>query len=443
MVDKITAYLRKTIFFYIDQLKGGVIKEAYRTLKKIDTLDYNSIHLIKHQQTALNILLKHAVNTTDFYSHIRGNNLNNFPVINKETIRKQQDRFISKSYKKKDLTTMYTSGSTGTPFCCYQDLNKKKHVIAELLHYSEKAGYDLGNCFIQVRGDNPYSQRSKIKQWLHNHKLILINTYDEESLEDILRKINSSRNSTLLAYSSTYDSLKNYFNKNGSSMVVPGRVRGIISNGQMLFDDTRHAMEKVFQCRCYSRYSNEENGILGIDEFENNVFVLNEAHYIVEIMKLDADEPASKGEIGRIVLTDLYNHGMPMIRYDTGDIGSIRLIKQKGLLKKAIDNFSGRRMDIILDSNGNEVYPHLLAHYFEGFPEVKQFQIIQEDKARYRVKVNSGSVFTGQEKLKNIFRQSLGEDIQITIEETGEIPILSSGKRRMMINLMGDNKKIP
>jgi len=237
-----------------------------------------------------------------------------------------------------------------------------------------------------------------------------------------------------LGYSSTYDSLKEYFNKNGVPVIIKGKVKGIISNGQMLFDDTRDAMEKVFKCRCYSRYSNKENGILGIDGIKNNIFLLNEAHYIVEILKIDSDEPADEGTVGRIVLTNLYNHAMPFIRYDTEDIGSIKFIEQNGILKRAIDNFAGRKMDLIFDSNGNVIYPHVIALYFEDFPEIKQFQIIQKSKIQYTLKINTVESFTDHKKLEKILKKYFGEKSRITIEKVDVIPILASGKRKMMIN---------
>jgi len=59
---------------------------------------------------------------------------------------------------------METSGSTGTPFTCFQDLGKKLRVKAEVIYYSEKAGYSLGNNLIFLRVITKESQKSKIKQ---------------------------------------------------------------------------------------------------------------------------------------------------------------------------------------------------------------------------------------------------------------------------------------
>lgn len=36
-------------------------------------------------------------------------------------------------------------------------------------------------------------------------------------------------------------------------------------------------------------------------------------------LKMDSDEPAEDGELGRIVITDLYNYAFPILRYDNGD----------------------------------------------------------------------------------------------------------------------------
>ena len=436
MIGKLICELRRSTFFCLDQLKGGVVKKAYQNLKTLDDLSSNSPQLLDYQQSALKNLLEHATGTTEFYSHLKGSELTGFPVINKEIIRNHKDNFISKNYKKDLLFTAYTSGSTGTPFCCYQDKIKRKHVIAELIFYSEKVGYRLGNTLIQVMGNNTHNQRSRLKQWIRNHKVILISKYDDKTIEEILNEINSSSEAAFLGYASTFDSLKSYFQKNGSSLVNKRKIKGIISNGQILFDETRESMEEAFDCRCYSRYSNEENGILGIDGVENNVFLLNEAHYVIEILKMNRNEPVKEGEVGRIILTDLYNHAMPMIRYDTGDIGSITYLKQGNSTKRAINNFGGRKMDMIFDCDGNVVYPHVIAEHFEHFPEIKQFQIIQESKKQYRLRVNTEEKILNHEKLKDIFRQFLGEETHIIIERVEEIPILSSGKRKMMINLI-------
>lgn len=88
-------------------------------------------------------------------------------------------------------------------------------------------------------------------------------------------------------------------------------------------------LEKQFNCTVRSWYSNEENGIMGIQKEEDESYRIDTESYYYEILKLDSDEPAEPGELGRIVITDLYNYAIPLIRYDNGGSGCIRKNRKK------------------------------------------------------------------------------------------------------------------
>jgi len=197
--------------------------------------------------------------------------------------------------------------------------------LPRLFYYSGKAGYSVGRSLIYLKPISQEKYKSKLSQWIQNETLLDICNLDDKRIDNLLDDIikTSHSGSMIKAYASTLEALGDYFRRKGISKVGKSKVFGVVSGAEMLSDEVRDAISKVFQCRCYSRYSNQENGIIGQDDEESNVFILNEAHYIVEIFKIDGDELAADGEVGRIVVTDLYNYAMPMIHYDTGDIGSI------------------------------------------------------------------------------------------------------------------------
>ena len=70
------------------------------------------------------------------------------------------------------------------------------------------------------------------------------------------------------------------------------------------------------------------------------------------------------------------------------------------------------------------------------YPELKQCQLIQVNKNIYTIKLNSNKPFFRENELLNEFKVYLGEDAIITIEYVDEIPLLASGKRRVMVNQM-------
>ena len=91
------------------------------------------------------------------------------------------------------------------------------------------------------------------------------------------------------------------------------------------------------------------------------------------VLPQDCDEPAEPGELGRIVVTDYYNKTFPMVRYDTGDTGMMRIDRdEKGRIhgkyveicdrKEAIKycmEHAGAGDIIILAGKGHEDYQEI------------------------------------------------------------------------------------
>lgn len=437
MIDKFLCRLRGVAFWNIDKIKGGLVKSAYDEIRLIDELDSNDDFIKVHQQRQLENLIEHAVQTTQFYNRFDKNTqLCDLPITNKNLIRDNQDEFISNEFKINELYKMCTSGSTGIPFISYQDYGKKRKVNAENIYYSEKAGYSVGKNLIYLRAVTDKNRKSRFLQWVQNESLIDISGLDDGKINSILLDINraSKNGSIILAYASTFDAFKDYFSREHSRLPSKATITGMISGSEMLFDNTRNSMKQTFNCAVLSRYSNQENGIIGQDEKEKNVFILNEANYIVEIFDLEKDEEVPEGGIGRIVITDLYNMAMPMIRYDTGDIGSITRVESHGKLKKAINNFGGRKVDMVFDSFGNRLSPHIISNNFWGFSEIKQFQFIQKSSDAYVVKINTDVNFQQTDAVKRMLEKLLGDKANISVEIVNEIPELASGKRKYIVS---------
>ncbi|MFS0645397.1 hypothetical protein [Siminovitchia sp. 179-K 8D1 HS] len=428
--------IRNLAFWFIDTLKGGNVRDYYINLKEIEEADSDSPLIKEKQKKAIEQLVKHAISTTKYYkSNYTNRSFDQFPIINKNIIRSQQKDFISESYKNTKLITMQTSGSTGTPFICYQNPEKKKRVIAELIYYNEKLGYFVGKNLIFLRSLSAESSNSKkILRFLQNQTLINVSELDDEVIEKMLREVErkSANGSVLMSYASTLDAFRDYFMRTDKKYNF--NISGIISGSEMLYDETRDVMEKVFKCKCVSRYSNQENGILGQDNIENNTFLINEAHYFIEIFKMDKDIPAEPGEVGRIVITDLYNYAMPMIRYDTGDIGAIKYIEVNSVKKKVIYNFGGRKIDMVYTVDGTILSPHKISVTFWSFSDIKQFQFLQLGPQEYQVILNVEPTFKEEIKVAEKLYNLLGKSAVITFSYVNDIPALSSGKRKYIMN---------
>lgn len=240
---------RNIAFYTLDKLKGSKVRNALSEISKIEKSESDSNFVKKYQNRKLKILFKYA-RKTRFYKNFNSNNINDYPVINKNIIRNNQEDFMSEEFNKDKLYKMHTSGSTGTPFVSYQNTNKKKRVHAAVIHYSQKVGYSVGENLIFLRAMTKESEKSKIKQWLQNENLLNISNLSDSDIEKLLIKIKeiskSGSGSMILAYASTYDALKDYFEKHDDSLAKESNITGIISSSEMLYDQTRKILSKAY-----------------------------------------------------------------------------------------------------------------------------------------------------------------------------------------------------
>lgn len=433
-------FCRNKAFWLMDSLRGGYIKKAYEIIKKCDQGVWSEQQIDAYQQEAISKLLIHTRNTVAAYANMQSLELADWPVVSKRELKECLEEHISSNYNMSKLIVMSTSGSTGTPFRCYQDVLKKRHVNAEVLYYNGLVNFTIGRRIIYFRSIVGEVSKSRLTQFFQNIRLIDCQNLSDEGIRNKLKEIRDCSvegGGMILSYASTLDAFRKYFQKNGFDDASGCNIYGIVSGSEMLQDITRDTLEKAFCCKVVSRYANEENGFLGQDDMVNNVFIPNKADYYYEILKLDSDEPASLGEVGRIVVTDLYNYAMPFVRYDTGDVGAWVETEHYGRRIKAIGNFGGRVVDMIFDTSGNQVSPHSITNRMWEFQDISQYQFVQKGERQYSIKLNIDKAdFTKEAYLISLFLDVLGNDADISIEYCREIPVLASGKRRYIVNEM-------
>lgn len=364
--------------------------------------------------------------------NIKIKKLSDFPIVDKIYIKNNKELFKSKKYNDKDLYERHTSGSTGIPFYAYQNANKRKRVQAEVIYHSNIAGYNLGDRFINYvalsKLDN-YTWFNKLKQ---NLLVIDISQMNDECMENIHKELKKKKVKYMLAYASTYKKIVKYFKNKGYDKEDYGLVVAI-SSSEVLDNLTKLEMEEVFKCKVISRYSNEENGVLAQTNGKDLTFKVNTASYLIEILKLDSDEDAEIGELGRVVVTDLFNYAMPFIRYDTGDLAVVE--KRNNITKRVelLKSVEGRRSDMVYDTNNIPISTFAIGVEMDLFKKILQYQFIQNSKLDYELNLKGAKEHYKDDEFIKVFKKLLGADANITINHVNDIPVLNSGKFKRTI----------
>lgn len=207
-------------------------------------------------------------------------------------------------------------------------------------------------------------------------------------------------------------------------------VSGVICGAEAISSKTRKMVINQFGCPVVSRYSNQEMGILAQDCIEDK-FLLNRASYYFELLEIESDKAVGFGKMGRIVITDLYNHAMPLIRYDTGDLG-IMEIDKKG--HPYLAKVCGRKLDLLYTTKNEPLSFFALDDFFENNYDIEQYQIIQE--TRYDITLNlilKQGKSVDEKYCVHCIKSVLGHDCNVTINYLKTIPITASGKFRYVI----------
>lgn len=417
--------LRAAIFWVKDFIRKRLVWNHYKQV--LNTL--NGEPNIKNENKALQKLIEYSTTNVNFYKKYIGLEFKSFPIINKQIIKENESEFLSPLFDKQKLFVESTSGSTGTPFVVYQDANKRKHSSADTIAFSEKAGFKFGSKLYYSRVWNQKNKKSTIEQIIQNIYMIDSDKLTDSDLEEFIKLLeNDKSKKSVLIFASTLTALYKYIIKNNKSTVA--KISTFITMSESLPIATKIGIKNIFKCPVVARYSNCECGLIAQQDINNDYYIINSASFKVEILDIKTDSVLKDGELGRIVVTDLWNYSMPLIRYDTGDIGIIEVINGKRVLSRV----DGRRVDCIYSTKGNLLSPYIINNSMWQYQDVLQYQFIQNGQNDYTLKLNCTSCFNQENEVLNVIKGYIGDDAKIYVEYVDEIPLLSSGKRKQVIN---------
>ena len=423
--------LRKTAYWVLDFLKGSPVRKHYKHISSI--LDHPESTFAK-QETATNLdkLLKHAIANIPYYKNLKPNaSLQDFPITNKNILRDNSDDFFWPEAQKQKLQKFSTSGSTGTPFTIYKSKDKRNRNVADVFYFADKTGYELGSTLYYFRHWDAKLKKSKLLSFIQNIVPFEVARPSDDYIASFLENLKKDTSKkAFIGYPSAYNTVINYLQRHNSEP-ANYNIHSIIAIAETLTKEVKEQTEYYFNCPVVSRYSNMENGIIAQQiPGKGTHFYINTASYVVEVLDQETNIPVF-GKPGKIVVTDLYNYTTPFIRYDTGDIGVLEKDEEKGLVWLA--RVDGRKMDVLLNTKG-EILSSYMSFNVLHYPHILQSQMIQEGPKEYKFKLNIVEGFNSEEIIKKEYLEILGADANITFEYVDEIPLLQSGKRKLMVN---------
>lgn len=433
------AFFLRNTFWLSDFFHGSPIGGQYREIKFLSEHSYDEGLPLRLKK--LYRLLSHARKNSRFYAGYSGNNLADYPVMNKlsyiENYEKLKIAEQNIPFQEGTIFIQKTSGSTGIPLAMPQDTMKRKRRIAEMKYFNKISGFNSHEKLIHLRIWNNWQKKTVRQITRENIIPFDIKYLEKKSLKRLCHLIVKEKPVCIRGYASSLEKLAQVAKHIG--IKPPRSLKVIISTSESLEDEVRRNIKHIFGTEVVSQYANEECGILANEHIPtqrcNNKMYFNNASYFFEVLKLDSNKPVEYGELGRIVMTDLHNYAFPIIRYDTGD--TCILLPPDACSKgyPVIGKLYGRRFDLTYTTDGTPVYPLAYGRTIKNYPYIAQWQFIQKEEKKYQLRYvlhekKADALSEVTKDIKNI----LGKDAEIELIEVQDIPVLTSGKRKPVVN---------
>jgi phenylacetate-CoA ligase len=446
----VLSLLSRKVIHPLWALKEG--SSHLRYLKEYEKTQFLSLSQLRELQWArLKVLLEHAYLNVPFYrkrfeevgihpEDIQGfQDFENIPILTKEAIQNFKDEMVAQNVDKEDLIPNMTGGSTGKPLHFYVDKKRMEMRQASTIRHNRWAGWDMGDksaVFWGSRSDLDIfrSAKARIRNFLVERSLNLdTSSLTEEKMLSFARRLNREKPRFYLGYANSMYLFASFVKQNGISGLRP---KAIVTSAEVLHEHERKLIEEVFGCKIFNRYGCRETSVIASECSEHDGMHINAECIYLEIEKTSLGK-YGKDE-GEIILTDLLNYGMPLIRYKIEDVGSLSeetCSCGRGL--PLLKSLTGRSTEFILTPEGKYVSGAALTIFLVAkTPGLRQAQFIQESRDKTVMKIVKGPDFDegSMNLLDRKVKEFFGSQMKVDYIPVEDIPREASGKFRFSIS---------
>ncbi len=362
-----------------------------------------------------------------------------YPVLTKAQITENYAEMTATNWRGRTLSKT-TGGSTGEPFRFEYTMDVYARRTAVMWR-----GYGWGGARLGTRTGYLWGTgmrkggwggfKDKLYHGAFNRRFFDAFSLTDASIDPLIDQLIEYRPRAIVGYVAPVVLVARRMLATGRSM---RGLRGVLTGAEALYEPERRDIERAFGCEAFNTYGSREVMLMA-SECEHHGLHVNADHLLLETVD-DDGRPTAAGVSGDVAVTDLHNHGMPMVRYLNGDRATYAAAKGgcacgRGLpLLASVD---GRVLDSITTTDGRHVPGEYFVYAMLDWPDVRQWQVVQTatDCVQFRLVVPEPWAPDRRSKLTEKVQAKTGPTMRVEIIEVDRIPTTASGKRRLTIAL--------
>jgi len=360
--------------------------------------------------------------------------LQNQPPVDRRDLFDRASALIQAEKPKIDVRK--TSGSTGTPFRFPKDREMTAWMDAGMWAAYSWHGIHPGEPHVRYWG-TPMTQGKRMitrmrDALLHRSRI---------GAFQISRKSVQRQFESLVRFGPTYGygypTLMRTFASLCQEVGLDGRfigLRVVVSTGELLVPDVRRELRDFFGCPIIDEYGCTESGVLAFECEHGRKHCIPVAAW-PEVID-DSGKPVADGTEGEVVVSDLFGHTLPLLRYRLHDRGVMsRKQCPCGRSMPTLEMKSGR-VDSFIQTPRGPVYDAILAYTVPA--SVMRFKAIQVSPTRLDARIVAKPEESPEETIlqcKRKWEDALGPGMTVEIEAVPDIALEKSGKLRYFVPL--------
>lgn len=430
-----TGLRRRRTLSYLDDYR----RDQWLTREQIDALQWERLQrLLEHcyrdvpyyrtRWRELGIAPKDIRNLDDYA---------NLPTLTKADIRAHFDELKADSWRDR-LLYKATGGSTGEPMRFGYTRESNDRRTAVMWRGYEWAGSRMGRRTLFLWGGpvGDPTRAHQLKDRLYNTVFSrrVLNSFKmtEANMAEYAHAIDRYRPDIIVAYVGPLVQLAQWLIASGRKIWRP---QAIIGGAEAMHEFQRDAIQQAFMAPAFNTYGCREFMLIAAECEQHHGLHVNSDHLVVELRTPHG--AARDGQTGDVVITDLFNYGMPFVRYANGDIATAsteRCACGRGL--PLLTRVDGRVLDAIRTSSGHVLPGEFFPHMLKDVPGVQRFQLVQRRLDRLDLSIVRGAGFD-EASLEYIHREVdkvLGDSVQLHCHFVDDIPLTRSGKLRVTVS---------
>lgn len=342
------------------------------------------------QNDRLRSQLVHAYRSIPFYRHRMErtgitpldihsvHDLPLLPVLTKRDIQDHGAEMLATDVSEKDRVRNQTGGSTGSPLQFWVDKERFDSRRASTDRHNAWAGLRPGDWCAQLWGNRLDTGASILPhitwkhQWLYRTLTLNTSSVSESDLDAYVEVLRRYRPRFMVAYAQSAAMFALHCHTQGYSDI---HFDSVITTAEVLLPEKRALIEEVFRTKVFNRYGSRETSVIASECEHHTGMHVNADALLVEIEY----SPGLPEGLGRVLITDLLNRSMPLIRYEIGDLASWSQGSPCpcGRVLPRLERVEGRLTDFLTLPDRRRVSGPSLTLVVSDMADVRQVQFVQ------------------------------------------------------------------